>query len=84
MSRELIGDDLADGLRYPAGKLTKEVPLLRVRNYLDRMLRRFLPPLAKFRSHKRFRSLFEVSDLGQYRASYSLPNSVFDEDSRAW
>ena len=84
VSRELIGDDLADELRFRRGKLKKEIPLLRVRNFVDRMLRKVLPPLAAYRSRKRFRNMLEVSDLGQYEVSYNLPSSVFEEDSRAW
>ena len=84
VSREMIGDGLADELRFPAGRLKKELPLLRLRNFGDRMLRRLAPPLAAYRSRSRFRSMLEVSNLGEYEHSYSLPTSVFEEDSREW
>ena len=84
VSRELIGDELADAFRFPAGKLRKEVPLLRLRNFGDRLLRRLSPPLAAYRSRSRFRGLLEVSNMGQYEHSYHLPSSVFEEDSHEW
>ena len=84
VSRELIGDELADELSFRPGKLKKEIPLLRLRNFGDRMLRKVLPSLAKYRSLNRFRSLMDVSDLGEYEVSYSLPTSVLEEDSRPW
>ena len=84
VSRELIGNEQADKLRFPRGKLKKELPFLQLRNFGDRLLRLVLPPLGRRRSSARFRDMLEVSDLGQYEHSYSLPNSVFDEDSRAW
>ncbi|MXX68256.1 MAG: DUF2236 domain-containing protein [Gemmatimonadales bacterium] len=84
VSRELIGNRLADQLRYPAARLKKEVPLLRLRNLGNRILRRLAPPLASYRSMERFSSLFAVSNLGRYEHKYSLPTSVFDEDSAEW
>ena len=84
VSRELIGNEQADKLRFPKGKLKKELPFLQLRNFGDRLLRLVLPPLGRRRSSARLLDMLEVSDLGQYEHSYSLPNSVFDEDSRAW
>ncbi len=40
VSRELIGNDLADRLRYPPSRLIRELPFLRLRNFGDQMLRR--------------------------------------------
>ena len=84
VSRELIGNRLADEFRFPPGKLIKELPFLRLRNFGDRLLRRVAPPLAAYRSRSRFRNMLEAADLGQYEHSYRLPTSVFEEDSREW
>ena len=84
VSRELIGERLADELRFPRGSLTKKLPLLRLRNFGDRLLRRLAPPLAAYRSRARFRNLLDVSNLGEHEHLYSLPTSVFEEDSREW
>ena len=43
-----------------------------------------LPRLGRRRSSNRFLGMLDVSNLGQYEHSYSLPGSVFDEDSRDW
>ena len=84
VSREMVGDRLADELRFPAGRMKRELPLLRLRNYGDSILRRLVPPLAAYRSRSRFRSMLEVSNLGEYEHSYHLPTTVFEEDSREW
>ena len=83
-SRELIGDRLADELKFPHGRLKRELPLLRLRNFGDRLLRRVAPPLAAYRSRARFWNLLDVSNLGEHEHMYSLPTSVFEEDSREW
>ncbi len=84
VSWELIGEDQADKLRFPPGRLKRELPFLQLRNFGDRLLRLVLPPLGKRRSSARFRDMLEVSNVGEYEHSYSLPSSVFDEDSREW
>ncbi len=84
VSRELIGNDLADRLRYPPSRLIRELPFLRLRNFGDQMLRRAAPRLAARRSRARFSQMFAVADLGQFEHSFSLPTSVFDEESREW
>ena len=84
VSRELIGDDLADRLRYPDSRLLRELPFLRIKNVGERMLSKFIPSWGARRSRARFSQMFEASDLGQHEHSYSLPTSVFDEDSRTW
>ena len=84
VSRELIGDRLADELKYPRGRLKKELALLRLRNLGDRMLRRLAPPLAAYRSRSRFRNMLDVSNLGEHEHSYRLPTSVFEDESHEW
>ena len=84
VSRELIGDDKADRLRFPPATRVRELPLLRLKNFGDKLLRRVVPSLGKARSRHRLLDMLDVSDLGEYEHSYRLPSSVFDEDSRAW
>ena len=84
VSRELIGDDQADRLKFPPGRWMKELPLLRLRNLGDKLLRWVLPRLGKRRSSHRFLNMMDVSNLGEYEHSYRLPSSAFDENSRAW
>ena len=84
VSRELIGDKMADSFRFPKSRWIKEVPFLRIRNVGDKMLRRVSPRLAARRSMLRFSNVLEVSNLGKYEHSYNLPSSVFEEDSHEW
>ena len=84
VSRELIGNDLADQLKYPASWKVSRLPFLRLRNYGDRTLRRLAPGLSRIRSRSRFSQMMDVADLGESGISFSLPTSVFDEESRDW
>ena len=84
VTRELIGDEMADMFNFPPGKLKKEILILRLRNLGERMLRRIIPPLGAHRSRMRFRNLLKTANLGQYEHSYSLPTSILDENSRDW
>ena len=84
VSRELIGNDLADQLRYPPPWMISRVPVLRLRNFGDRMLRRLAPGLGGIRSRSRFSDMMGAADLGSGGISFALPTSVFDEESREW
>ena len=84
VSRELIGDEQADKLRFPPARPIKELPFLRLKNFGEQMLRRFAPRLGKRRAMGRLRQMLAASDLGGYEPSYSLPSSLLDEQSRAW
>ena len=84
VTRELIGDEMADMFNFPPGKLKKEILILRLRNLGERMLRRIVPSWGAHRSRMRFRNLLKTADLGQYEHSYSLPTSMLDENSRDW
>ena len=84
VSRELIGNDLADQLKYPAPRIVSRLPFLRLRNFGDQMLRRVAPGLSRFRSRSRFSQMMDVANLGEAGISFSLPTSVFDEESQDW
>ena len=84
VSRELIGRDLSDQLKFPAARPIRELPFLRLRNFGDRMLRKFAPRWGADRSKAKFSELLDIAELGQDGFSYSLPTSVFDEESREW
>ena len=84
VSRELIGDHLADALEYPPTRRRKELWLLRLRNQGDQLLRRYAPSLGKRRSQSRLMQMLDISDLGQSGHSYALPTTVYDEDSARW
>ena len=84
VSRELIGHELAASFRYPKSRLVSRVPLLRLRNRAERIGRKVVPGLLAGRTWKRFNKLLVASDLGEIGHSYSLPTTLYDEDSREW
>ena len=84
VSRELIGDELADSFRFPKSRLIRQVPLLSLRNRAGRIFEKRLPRLFAKRSRKRFAALLDASDLGEIELSYALPTALYDEDSQRW
>ncbi len=84
LSRELIGDALADSFRFPKSRFVKQVPLLFLRNRAEKAALRLFPRLLANRSRKRFNALLDASDLGEIEHSYALPTALHDEDSRDW
>ena len=84
VSRELIGDELADAFRFPKSRTIKQVPLLYLRNKAEKIAMKLFPPLAATRSQKRFNALLDASDLGEIQHSYALPTTLHDEDSHDW
>ncbi|MCY3966149.1 MAG: oxygenase MpaB family protein [Acidobacteria bacterium] len=84
VSRELIGNDLADSFRFPKSRFVKQVPLLFLRNRAEKVALKLFPRLFANRSIKRFNALLDASDLGEIEHSYALPTTLHDEDSRDW
>ena len=84
VSRELIGDKLADEFRYPPGNRLRQIPFVRFRNRLVRFGARFLPGWRSHRALGRFSTMLNVSNLGQPALSYKLPDSLYDDESHKW
>lgn len=84
VSRELIGDELADHFRFPPAKRIREVPLLRLKKRLARLVSVFFPRWQSRQAMSQFSNMLAVSNLGNSELSYALPSSVRDEDSREW
>ena len=84
VSRELIGNELADSFRFPKSRFIRQIPLLFLRNKAEQIAAKLLPPLAANRSMKRFNALLDASDLGEAAHSYALPTTLYDEDSQNW
>ncbi len=84
ISRELIGNDLANAFKYPKAPLFPVLPRIAAMNRLKKITHRFVPSMATKVAFNRFDQLFMASDLGHHEHSFALPTSVFDEDSRPW
>ncbi|MCY3548764.1 MAG: oxygenase MpaB family protein [Gemmatimonadetes bacterium] len=83
VSRELIGDELADSLLFPRRK-RKLVPWLRFRHRARRMVGRVLPGLAARQNQDRFEALMQFASFDEFEHSYKLPTALHDERSSDW
>ena len=79
VSRGLIGNDLADQLKFPASKLP--FPLFWYR--VDQRIKRLRARLLK-EGPKDFSTLLEASAYDEAGISYRLPDHVHDERSGRW
>jgi len=84
VSRELVGDALADQLRFPRRRSFLLLPWLRTRTRVARAIGRFFPGLGKARDRRSFEHLLGLTDLGERRFTYDLPNSVRSDESTRW
>ena len=83
VSRELIGNDLADAFLFPKHR-RKVVPVLRLRNRSKRFLARTLSSWRQKKDLERFNALMDFVNLGRLEHSYSLPTALHDEHSAEW
>ncbi|MCY4559319.1 MAG: oxygenase MpaB family protein [Chloroflexi bacterium] len=85
VSRELIGDELAEAFKYPAPTRFRRLPWVRLmRTAKSNTAWGILPALQARRSRRRFHDLLEVSNLSTHKLSYKLPSSLYEEDSHDW
>ena len=83
VSRELIGDELADTFLFPTRR-RKVIPWMRFRHRSRRIVRKTLPGWAAKRALARFRYLLDFASFDKMEHSYKLPTSLYDEDSADW
>jgi len=83
VSRELIGDELADSLGFPRQK-RKMLPWLRFRHRARRTVGKLLPGLAAKQDRDRFEALMEFASFDEFEHSYKLPTALHDERSSDW
>ena len=84
MSRGLVGDEIADSLRYPQLRTFGTIPLFRLRVQVDQLLGRLLPNQRGRRSFTRFGYLLEASTFDEEGLSYRLPAHVYSEEAGDW
>ena len=78
VSRELIGDEMADRFRFPPGKLIPMLPLMRLRYRLLGVAQKLVPTL------RNFNLILQASDTSERVHSYRLPTALYDNQSDAW
>lgn len=84
VSRELIGDSVADELRFPPKSALPTLPWLRFRARMQRYVGTLIPARAKAATSASFLRLLALADLGEYRITYDLPDHVRNERSSWW
>ena len=84
VSRELIGNEVADNLNFPKNRAFGTVGRFRWKTVLDRWLNRLIPGRRQRSSFNRFGYLLAASAFDDAGISYSLPDHVYAEESSEW
>ncbi len=84
VSRALIGNSLADQLKYPGGTTLGVLAWFRMRERYNRIVGRIFPKRIMEDSFARFTSLLEASMFDEAGISYGLPDHVHAERSTRW
>ncbi|MFD1624355.1 oxygenase MpaB family protein [Azospirillum griseum] len=79
ISRALIGDELADRLRYPPGRTFGVLAALRWTNRMERWLYRAVPTLGARRRVGQFQRMLDVSFHEASGISYRMPERLHAE-----
>ena len=77
VSRDLIGDELADELMFPPAKRIRKLWSLRLKNRMIKRFMQFFPRSYGHYTMALFKNRLDVSDMGNYKQhSYRLPTSI--------
>ncbi|MYC38466.1 MAG: DUF2236 domain-containing protein [Chloroflexi bacterium] len=84
ISRALIGDDLADQLKYPKTRTFGVLPILRMRARYARAMRKVFPGRARAYSFNILSHFIDVSAYDEEGISYDMPTHAYAERSEGW
>ena len=84
VSRALIGDTLADQLRYPKRSTFGVLPWLCAQSRYDRFMSRSFPKIARKSNFSNFTTLLSGSRYDDEGIAYDLPDHVYAEKSSKW
>ena len=82
ISRALIGNEMADALRYPKSRTFGSLWKFRTANWVDRIKDRLMP--GRSGAEATLNTLFDVSHFDELGISYRLPDHVHAERSSRW
>ncbi len=82
ISRALIGDEMADALRYPESRTFGSLWKFRTASRVDRIKDRLMP--GRSSAAATLNTLFDVSHFDELGISYRLPDHVHAERSSRW
>ena len=81
VSRAMIGNQLADELRYPRSSTFGVLPWFRMQSRYYRFIEEHLPKLSHVNNFSNFAGLLEASVFDEAGISYRLPDRVYEEES---
>ena len=84
VSRALIGNELADQLKYPSTPTIGVLTVFRMQERFKDLQARLNPRKTESPSFTRFASLLEAMVLEEAGISYRLPDHVYAEEGRKW
>ena len=84
ISRALIGDELADQLRFPRQRTTGILLLMQWQRRFQKLQERLVPGLAHSRHAKNFTTLLERSLMDHMGISYRLPDHISADKASPW
>ena len=84
ISRALIGDDMADQLRFPKTRAWGVLPFLRIQARYARTRRRVFPGGARSHSFNNFSHLIGASAYDEAGIGYEMPTHAYAERSEGW
>ena len=84
VSRALIGNELADALKYPSQSTFGVLPWFRVQGHYNQLMGKLFPRLARNNNYTNFTGLMEVSEFDEEGISYRLPDHVHAERATPW
>ena len=82
--RELVGDELADQFLFPPSQRIPQVPLLWLKHRMRRAALEWIPGFHKLDRGYDYMEMLDISNVGDFEQSYSLPTTLHDEASQPW
>ena len=82
--RELVGDELADQFLFPPSRKIPQVPLLWLKHRLRRAALEWIPGFHRLDQGYDYMEMLDISNVGDFEQSYSLPTALHDEASQSW
>lgn len=82
ISRAMIGNELADALRFPPGGAFGALSLLRLENRIDALLQKCFPVYAQRRRGGQFQRMLELSYFPEGGTRYRMPGQLHAENDK--
>ena len=84
VSRALIGNDVADQLKFPRYRAQGVLPLMRMQSRLYRFMRRFRPRSYQLHRMNNFSHIISASAYDEDGITYTMPDHPYAERSQRW